>query len=263
MFHSTTVTSFKGGVGKSTVAAYLGDALSARGKKILLVDCDVTNRCLDLILGAQDAVLSDLSDYERSGPPLSSYLTEIGGKDGKLFLLAAPYEEGAGESLPGKDLFASLLAEAEKDGFDRVIFDTPGDAGQITRDAASVCDSAVVVAANRATSVRGAEKTAACLAGWGVENVSLVLNFFEPRRGGAEALSPAGLIDRISIPLLGIVPQDRGLVSLQEKGLLPSSEKKKAQNARAAFSNMARRLEGESVPLLTSFKGIDRAEWLS
>ena len=51
------VTSAKGGVGKSTVCANLGAALAESGKRVLLIDCDIANRCLDLMLGLQDEVL--------------------------------------------------------------------------------------------------------------------------------------------------------------------------------------------------------------
>ena len=61
-FVSILVTSCKGGVGKSTVTANLALALARRGKRVLAVDCDFSNRTLDLLFGCEDAVLYDLCD---------------------------------------------------------------------------------------------------------------------------------------------------------------------------------------------------------
>ena len=54
------VTSGRGGAGKSTVCAYLGTALAACGKKVLLIEG--SHRSLDVLLGAQDRVVFDLAD---------------------------------------------------------------------------------------------------------------------------------------------------------------------------------------------------------
>ena len=56
------VTSSKGGVGKSTVAANLAAAVAKSGKRVLLIDCDLSNRSLDFILGCDDGSLCDFCD---------------------------------------------------------------------------------------------------------------------------------------------------------------------------------------------------------
>ena len=45
------ICSGKGGVGKSTLSVCIARALCARGKSVLLTDCDVGLRALDLLTG--------------------------------------------------------------------------------------------------------------------------------------------------------------------------------------------------------------------
>ena len=54
------VTSGRGGAGKSAVCAYLGAALAACGKTVLIVEA--SRRSLDVFLGVQDRVVFDLAD---------------------------------------------------------------------------------------------------------------------------------------------------------------------------------------------------------
>ena len=58
----TVITSGKGGVGKSAVAAGLGAALARRGRRVLLIDMDAGLRSLDYMLGTSCDLVYDLSD---------------------------------------------------------------------------------------------------------------------------------------------------------------------------------------------------------
>jgi len=98
-----SVTSGKGGVGKSNVVINLGLALAQRGLKVLLIDADLGLGNLDILLGLtprftiQDALSMhlDLADVILQGPgglkilPASSGIAELAMLDAfqKLFLL--------------------------------------------------------------------------------------------------------------------------------------------------------------------------------
>jgi len=56
------ITSFKGGVGKTTVSAAIGYSLSKLNKKILAIDMDFGTRGLDIALGRENIVSPTVLD---------------------------------------------------------------------------------------------------------------------------------------------------------------------------------------------------------
>jgi septum site-determining protein MinD len=57
-----TITSGKGGVGKTTSTANLGTALAALGHKVAVVDADIGLRNLDVVMGLENRIVYDLVD---------------------------------------------------------------------------------------------------------------------------------------------------------------------------------------------------------
>ena len=84
------VTSCKGGVGKSTVAANLGIRLACDGWRTLIIDCDFGVRSLDLIMGLEDEVIFDITDVILRGiaPDKASIRDR---RSENLFFCSAPY----------------------------------------------------------------------------------------------------------------------------------------------------------------------------
>ena len=77
------ITSGKGGVGKTTSTANIGSALSALGKKVVIVDADIGLRNLDVVMGLEnrivfDITIADLSPFTPAfAKPLSTPITII------------------------------------------------------------------------------------------------------------------------------------------------------------------------------------------
>lgn len=252
-----TVTSTKGGVGKSTVCANLGLALARRGKKVLLLDCDFGMSCLELLFGKEDQAIFNYYDAITGCIPSEKVILRVGdGDDGKtaaLYFCPAPGEQ-EGERI-GKSAFSGFLSEAEALLHpDFILLDTKGDLGHSFQLAASVAGRAAVIATHHPAAMRGAEKTASALFDAGVTPM-LIVNLFEPdatdrikRRFRAGLLE---MVDRTGVGLLGVVPAMPDLALGQERGLLAD---RAGKNTLLPFSNIAARLCGEAVPLFYGMK---------
>lgn len=254
-------TSLKGGVGKSTVAANVAYQLAKLAQRVLLCDLDVDVRSLDLIMGCESDALFDLGDVVSGRRDYSDARIECFGMKELLFL---PAPMNAGELTV--ELLQSVVDTAvEKDGVQYVILDTPGADNSSLKCALQVADEAIVVASHNPASLRGAQKSAQLCC---ESNVSprLVVNSFDydsvksSRRSGIN-----DIIDKTSVPLLGVVPYDRQLYFAQERGIPAATSDFISERA---FNNIARRIIADTtgeryVPVLKGVKTVKRKKILT
>lgn len=258
------ITSCKGGVGKSTVTANLALALACMDKRVLAVDCDLSNRTLDLLFGCEDAILYDLFDVISGRAPLRDALI-TDRRSPNLQFLPAPFltisdeaDKPSGTERDFAEKFGALLRQAADElALDYILIDTPGSAGRLLTLAAAEADAALIIAGHHPAAIRGAEKTGLLLDGCGVPAQYLVVNRFDAaavldgRRPGVNAI-----IDMTRTPILGVIPEDEQLEFGQESGRLYNEAA--ARNTAVAFRNIAQRLSGISVPLFTGFRRTPR-----
>ena len=244
------VTSAKGGVGKTSVAAGLAATFAARGLRTLAIDLDLTNRCLDLICGVEDRVTFHILDILNGTDPERAIFRDT--RCENLFYLTAP----SGMSLSEEDAAALVrfLKELRTGGaYDVIVIDTPGSVDRTLHCAASAADCALVVSTEQQTAIRAAEMTANLLDADGVPEQRLLVNCFESGRGHREKLEKwtclVRYIDTTSLRLCGVIPFEHKLWRLQNEGKLLTDRAFAGTALPRIFANVADRLCGHDVPI--------------
>ena len=238
------VVSGKGGTGKTSLVSSVGAALALAGRRVLCLDCDVGLRNLDLALGLADKALMDFSDVAQGRCPLDSAVVEHPKLPG-LFLLTAP-ARSRGRPVTEEEMKA-LLAEI-RERYDYCLLDSPAGLGAGFRLAACGADRCIVVTTADATSLRDAQHTVMELHRFPAGSLHLVVNRVRKKMLRSMHATIDDAIDRAGLPLIGVIPEDDALPLSLNKGvpLLLSG----SQGAAAAYRNIAKRLQGQKVPLL-------------
>ena len=238
------VVSGKGGTGKTSFTAGVGAALAMAGRRVLCLDCDIGLRNLDLALGLSDRTLMDFSDVAQGRCGLDLAAVEHPKIPG-LFLLTAPAR------LRGRPVteaqMAALLQEI-RGQYDYCLLDAPAGLGNGFQLATCAADRCVVVTTADTSSLRDAQHTVMELNHFPAGALHLVVNRVRKKLLRQLHATIDDAIDKAGLPLLWVVPEDDALPLCMNRGvpiLLADG-----QGAAAAYSNIAKRLQGERVPLL-------------
>ncbi|MCF6328022.1 MAG: septum site-determining protein MinD [Devosiaceae bacterium] len=247
------VTSGKGGVGKTTSTAALGAALALEGQKVVVVDFDIGLRNLDLMMGAERRVIYDLINVIQGTANLSQALIRDKRLE-NLYLLAASQTRDK-NALTDKGV-AKIMDEL-RTRFDWIICDSPAGIERGAVLAMKHSDIAIIIANPEISSVRDSDriiglldaKTLRAKNGQEVEKHLLITRFDTERAGSGEMLEVDDVSDILSIPMLGVVPESRQVLSASNLGS-PITLSDPASAPAKAYMDAARRLCGQDIPLI-------------
>lgn len=236
-----TVTSGKGGTGKTSITGAVAASLSLMDRTVLCIDMDIGLRNLDISLGLNDRALMDFSDVALGRCPLARAVVPHPTLKG-LSLLTSPMSLPA--SLTPEKIRA--LLDTARGMYDYILIDSPAGLGAGFRLAICGADRAVVVATNDASSLRDAQRTVAELEH--LRTIHLVMNRIQTKLLRKLRTTIDDAMDAAGLPLIGVVPEDPQVILCANLGRPLATQSRRG--AALACWNIARRLEGHRVPIM-------------
>ena len=246
------VTSGKGGVGKTTSTAAIGAALALSGKSVVVVDFDVGLRNLDLVMGAERRVVFDLINVVQGDAKLSQALIRDKRCE-NLSILPASQTRDKDALTP--DGVARVIDEL-REKFDWVVCDSPAGIEKGAQLAMHHADEAVVVTNPEVSSVRDSDRIIGMLDSTTVKakkghklDKHLLLTRYDPVRAArGEMLRTEDVLEILSIPLLGIIPESEEVLRASNLGSPVTLANPESAPARA-YLDAVRRLQGETLEM--------------
>jgi septum site-determining protein MinD len=244
------ICSGKGGVGKTTLTANLGIALARLGHTVAVLDADFGLRNLDLLLGLENRIVYTAQEVLAESCRLEQALVRHK-QEPNLSLLPAGNPRML-EWLTPEDM-QNIVGQLA-DRFDYVLIDAPAGVEQGFRNAAAAAREAIVVTNPEVSAVRDADRVIGLLHSMEIAPVQLILNRVRPQMmADQEMLSVDEISDMLALPLLGLVLEDQKVIVSTNRGE-PLTLGDSSTPAARGYRNIARRLAGESVPLIDPTK---------
>ena len=246
------VTSGKGGVGKTTSTAALGAALAQSGKNVVVIDFDVGLRNLDLVMGAERRVVFDLINVVQGEAKLAQALIRDRRIETLSLLAASQTRDKDALTIEGVERVITELREK----FDWIICDSPAGIEKGATLAMHFADAAVVVTNPEVSSVRDSDriiglldsKTARAAKGERIEKHLLLTRYDAARAARGEMLKLEDVLEILSIPLLGIIPDSEEVLRASNVGA-PVTLNTPASAPARAYVDAAKRLMGQTLAM--------------
>lgn len=241
-----TITSGKGGVGKTTATANLSVALAMRGQRVVAIDADIGLRNLDVVMGLENRIVYDLVDVVEERCRLRQAMVRDK-RFPELYLLPAAQTRDKTAVQP--EQMVEVCDELRPD-FDFILVDSPAGIEQGFRNAIAPADEAIVVTTPEVSAVRDADRIIGLIEAAEKERMRLLINRLRPEMVRREdMLGIDDVLDILAIDLLGVVPEDEEVIVATNRGRPLALENH--TRAGQAFNNIARRLLGEDVPWMS------------
>lgn len=230
-----TITSGKGGVGKTTTAINLGAALNSFGKEVVILDANLTTPNVGLHLGAPIVPVS-----------LNHVLL------GKAKISDAIYEHNSGTKIvPSSLSFRELkrlnhgkLKEVGKKlrkMADFVIFDSAAGLGPEAIASLEAGDELIIVTNPEIPAVTDALKTSKLIEQLGKEVRGVIVTRV---RGEKTEMPLANIRDLLELPILGVIPEEKYMQSalVMKDAIVHTHPKSKAARA---YKRLASKIAGD------------------
>lgn len=240
-----TITSGKGGVGKTTATANLATAMAAVGHKVVCVDADIGLRNLDVILGLENRIVYDLVDVIEGRCRLRQAMI----RDKRLpHLFLIPAAQTRDKSSVSPSDMVRLCNELRQE-HDWIFIDSPAGIERGFRNAIAPADIMIVITNPEISAVRDADRIIGLIEAEEKGPAQLVINRIKPemvRR--QEMLSSDDVVELLAVELVGLIPEDEEVITSTNRGIPVALNGK--SKAGQAFRNIAQRLNGEAVPFM-------------
>ncbi len=240
-----TITSGKGGVGKTTTTANIGVALARLGKKTVVIDADIGLRNLDVVMGLENRIVYDLVDVIEGRCRLRQAMIKHK-QFPDLYLIPAAQTRDKTAISPADMIH---ISDKLRNDFDFIIIDSPAGIERGFRNAVAPADEILIVTNPEVSAVRDADRIIGLIEVDNKGPAHLILNRLNinmVKKG--EMLSADDVTDILGLKVIGIVPEDEHVIPASNSGV-PVTLNENSQ-AGVAFRNIARRLSGEDVPMM-------------
>jgi len=240
-----TVTSGKGGVGKTTATANIGVALASMGQKVTCIDSDIGLRNLDVVLGLENRIVYDLVDVVENQCRVRQAMIRDKRFE-ELFLIPAAQTRDK-NSISPSDMIS--ITNEIKDEMDWILIDSPAGIERGFRNAIAPADEVLVVTNPDVSAVRDADRIIGIIESEEKGPARLIINRLNPsmiKRG--DMMNADDILELLAVKLIGIVPEDEGVIVSTNMGKPIVMDPK--SKAGQAFRNIARRLNGDDIPLM-------------